>query len=249
MNRRTVLRSSAALVAGCTSGAIAAGVVAVASPSSAAAEPVGAELSVAIERCRSALAVERAALEARRPFAWAEFDQAGSSADAKAAFESADEGFQAAVELTIDAIDDIVAVPIHTLADMRAKAVFLSAAMPPRCLEYDDTLAALLASMGGAAEGLNLTHEPDPFLVLYERDRRHQEAYRAAPDSEDPDSVTFFEANDGAAGLALCNDPPRITSTAGLRAAIACVADDGGYVQAAHARILRQALAYLDGRA
>lgn len=254
MNRRDALRQfGTAAALGAVSGAMIATIPGCPpTPPPASAETIGAELTAAIERYREALVVEHAALDARRPFEWAEFDRAEPSADARAAFVSADETFQAAAEVTFEAIDAIVAVPIHTLADMRAKAVFLSTVMPPRCLEYNEALAALLASMSGEfITVLDLPAEPDPLLAVIGDYRRNMAVFNASGEMTSDEDDALAAATWRPHYNALRTGQPAATSLTGAVAALRLAAEDMEGCQDTElvGGLVRAALAYFDGRA
>ncbi|WP_152044508.1 hypothetical protein [Aureimonas psammosilenae] len=74
-------------------------------------------------------------------------------------------------------------------------------------------------------------------------------AYGAAPFDGRSEEEMWLEANPDDAGERLHQMPPMPTTKAGAVAAIRFVMEDRDYIQASHARILKQALAYLEGGA
>lgn len=246
MNRREALRT---LAAGSAAGALAAGVVIVATPVPVTAEPIGAELVALIERHR-AFNAELDALGKRHGDAEEAAIKSRSPAD-RAAFKAVDDAFNDACERTTNAMDDIVAAPIATLADMRAKAVYLARIMPGTC-EHNGAIASLLASMGGALAAPGLPVEPDPFLAL-------DAAYRQSlADYEAMDMPTGAAEEAGAEATyrphyrRLCDAPPTPTTFAGALAAVRLAFDEEdtcGHNEDFTINTLRAALAYFDGRA
>ncbi|WP_119538147.1 hypothetical protein [Aureimonas flava] len=113
-----------------------------------AAEPINADLAFAIERHRAALAdmeasgrVQEACESAMRML---------ETPDTRSAFDAADDAFDLDCEREQAAHNRVIAAPIFTLADMRAKASYL-ASVSQHMIHDGDTMAALLTSMGGEA--------------------------------------------------------------------------------------------------
>lgn len=246
MNRREALRT---LAAGSAAGALAAGAIVAVTPATVTAEPIGAELAALIERHR-ACAAAMDALGARHGAAEKAAMISGNAAD-RAAFKAVDDAFNDACERTTNAMDDIVAAPIATLADMRAKAAYLARIMPGTC-EHNGTVAALLASMGGVLAAPGWPVEPDPFLAL-------DAAYRQSlADYEAMDMPTWAAEEAGAEATyrphyrRLRDAPPTPTTFAGALAAVRLAFDEEdtcGHDEDFTINTLRAALAYFDGRA
>lgn len=245
LTRRQALR---ALAAGSAAGALAAGVVVVATPTTVTAEPIGAELAILIERHRIAALAQDVAM--RMQTQAEEKALRMPCATNEAAFREVDDRFNAACEGQIDAMDAIVAAPIATLADMRAKATYLAQIMPGTC-EHNGTIAALLASMGGAS-----TKADARTATIADPMREAVEEYEAAyarqgelANAEDwKGCEAIYEARIGPAESTILNGV-RATTFAGAVAAVRYVASDKDWIQDGHAAALRSALTYFDGRA
>ena len=86
-------------------------------------------------------------------------------------------------------------------------------------------------------------------VELVERHRAFNAAYAAAEFVGQKGEADFLAVADTQAGDILDINPPPIANRADLIAALQYIADDTDFVQEAHIRLLRSALAYLEGRA
>lgn len=112
------------------------------------AVPPGIAMSTAIMRHRAASAVVDAAAAARQPFAWVEFDQADADAETRERFAALNKAFDDACGPLFVALDEVIAAPIASLADMHAKAAYLAQVMPGTN-DHNGSMAALIESMSG----------------------------------------------------------------------------------------------------
>lgn len=244
MNRREALRT---LAAGSAAGALAGGMAIMATPS-ATAEPISHGLAVAIERHRIAQAAADAAAAARQPYAWAEFKSANADDETRAKFWALDKAFDDACGPMFHALDAVAAVPIVTLADMRAKAVFLAEHMPGTC-DHNETMAALIASMGGEDPASAPAPVADPMREAVEEYEAAYAVQREASDAEDWKACEAIYAERISPAEDAIERGLAVTTLAGAIAAVRYVATSGNRVEEGHAAALQAALAYFNGRA
>lgn len=115
--------------------------------------------------------------------------------------------------------------------------------------DNSDEFRERLTAMAGISQGAGPAAPSPTVSELAERHKAYLAAYSAAPINSQSDEETFFATADTKAGDILDITPPPITSRADLIAALHYIADDTDFAQEAHVRLLRSALAYLEGRA
>lgn len=249
MNRRELLTTTGAVASLSLCAAIVAG--APGCTPAPAAEPISADLAFAIERHRAALADMEAS--GRVQEACERAMQVLETPDTRSAFDAAEDAFDLDCEREQVAHNRVIAAPIATLADMRAKATYL-ARVARHMIHDGNTMAALLASMG-AAEGVRnsaQTPEPDPLASLAAEYRDGLAAYNATGDQSSEGDEALADQLWRPAYCQLCDGPPAATTLAGALAGIRLVLweeETCGHREDFTINTLRAALAYFDGRA
>ncbi len=142
MNRRQILTTTGAVASLSLCAAIVAG--APGCTPAPAAEPISAGLAFAIERHRAAFNASEAS--GRLSSTCDEARSILSTPETEAAFQAADNAFNLDCGVETAALDALMAAPILTLADMRAKASYLAKHVPGTC-DDSPAMLALLASM------------------------------------------------------------------------------------------------------
>lgn len=241
MNRREALRT---LAAGSAAGAIAGGMAVMATPSATAA-PIGAGLALAIERHRAALAgmeasgkVQEACERALRTL---------ETPDTRSAFDAADDAFTLDCGREAAAHNRVIAAPIVTLADMRAKASYL-ASVSRHMIHDGNTMATLLASMGGESSGTDAAPTADPMREAVEEYEAAYALQGELVEAEDWKACEAIYAERIGPAEDLIHAGPTVTTLAGAIAAVRYVATSENMAEEGPATALRAVLAYLDGR-